>query len=129
MVEKFQSMPAIDEAITEKGYEYFLMILGDTPIGYMGVAPDDGALLLSKLYLMKPFRGQRRSNLFFDKAEEVAKEKGFTKVRLFVNRHNYDSVRVYLRKGFRIVDEVKTDIGEGFICDDFLMEKDLSEEG
>ena len=77
MVEKFQSMPAIDEAITEKGYEYFLMILGDTPIGYMGVAPDDGALLLSKLYLMKPFRGQRRSNLFFDKAEEVAKEKGF----------------------------------------------------
>ncbi len=129
MVEKFQSMPAIDEAITEKGYEYFLMILGDTPIGYMGVAPDDGALLLSKLYLMKPFRGQRRSNLFFDKAEEVAKEKGFTKVRLFVNRHNYNSVRVYLRKGFRIVDEVKTDIGEGFICDDFLMEKDLSEEG
>ena len=129
MVEKFQSMPAIDEAITEKGYEYFLMILGDTPIGYMGVAPDDGALLLSKLYLMKPFRGQRRSNLFFDKAEEVAKEKGFTKVRLFVNRHNYNSVRVYLRKGFRIVDEVKTDIGEGFICDDFLMEKDLTEEG
>ena len=129
MVEKFQSMPAIDEAITEKGYEYFLMILGDTPIGYMGVAPDDGALLLSKLYLMKPFRGQRRSNLFFDKAEEVAKEKGFTKVRLFVNRHNYNSIRVYLRKGYRIVDEVKTDIGEGFICDDFLMEKDLSEEG
>ncbi len=129
MVEKFQSMPAIDEAIAEKSYEYFLMILGDTPIGYMGVAPDDGALLLSKLYLMKPFRGQRRSNLFFEKAEEVAKEKGFTKVRLFVNRHNYNSVRVYLRKGFRIVDEVKTDIGEGFICDDFLMEKDLSEEG
>ena len=125
MVEKFQSMPAIDEAIREKGYEYFLMILGDTPIGYMGVAPDDGALLLSKLYLMKPFRGQRRSNLFFDRAEEVAKEKGFSKVRLFVNRHNYNSIRVYLRKGYRIVDEIKTDIGEGFICDDFLMEKEI----
>ena len=125
MVEKFQSMPAIDEAIREKGYEYFLMILGDTPIGYMGVAPDDGALLLSKLYLMKPFRGQRRSNLFFDRAEEVAKEKGFSKVRLFVNRHNYNSIRVYLRKGYRIVDEMKTDIGEGFICDDFLMEKEI----
>ncbi len=125
MVEKFQSMPAIDEAIREKGYEYFLMILGDTPIGYMGVAPDDGALLLSKLYLMKPFRGRGRSNLFFDRAEEVAKEKGFSKVRLFVNRHNYNSIRVYLRKGYRIVDEIKTDIGEGFICDDFLMEKEI----
>lgn len=125
MVEKFQSMPAIDEAIREKGYEYFLMILGDTPIGYMGVAPDDGALLLSKLYLMKPFRGQRRSNLFFDRAEKVAKEKGFSKIRLFVNRHNYNSIRVYLRKGYRIVEEIKTDIGDGFICDDFLMEKEI----
>ncbi len=125
MVEKFQSMPAIDEAIEKKGYEYFLLILGDTPIGYMGVVPDEDALLLSKLYLMKPFRGQRRSNILFDKAEEVAKEKGFHKVRLFVNRHNYNSIRVYLRRGYRIIEEKKTDIGEGFVCDDFMMEKEL----
>lgn len=125
MVKKFQSMPAIDEAIEEKGYEYFLLILGDTPVGYMGVVPDNDALLLSKLYLMKPFRGERRSNILFDKAEEVAKEKGFSKVRLFVNRRNYNSVRVYLRKGYRIIEEKKTDIGEGFICDDYLMEKEL----
>ncbi|MBR3057430.1 MAG: HAD-IA family hydrolase [Clostridiales bacterium] len=125
MVKKFQSMPAIDEAIEKNGYEYYLLILGDTPIGYMGVVPEDDALLLSKLYLMKPFRGQRRSNILFDKAEEVAKEKGFSKVRLFVNRHNYNSIRVYLRKGYRIIEEKKTDIGEGFICDDFLMEKEF----
>lgn len=125
MVEKFQSMPAIDEAIEKKGYQYYLMILGDTPIGYMGVVPEEDALLLSKLYLMKPFRGERRSNLFFDKAEEIAKEKGLPKVRLFVNRHNYNSIRVYLRKGYRIVREEKTDIGEGFVCDDFVFEKEL----
>ena len=125
MVQKYQSMPAIDEAIEKNGYEYFLLILGDTPVGYMGVVPDNDALLLSKIYLMKPFRGERRSNLLFDKAEEVAKEKGFSKVRLFVNRRNYNSVRVYLRKGFRIIEEKKTDIGEGFICDDYLMEKEL----
>ncbi|MBO4495922.1 MAG: HAD-IA family hydrolase [Clostridiales bacterium] len=125
MVKKYQSMPAIDEAIEKNGYEYFLLILGDTPVGYMGVVPDNDALLLSKLYLMKPFRGERRSNILFDKAEEVAKEKGFSKVRLFVNRRNYNSVRVYLRKGYRIIEEKKTDIGEGFICDDYLMEKEL----
>lgn len=125
MVKKYQSMPAIDEAIEKNGYEYFLLILGDTPVGYMGVVPDNDALLLSKLYLMKPFRGERRSNILFDKAEEVAKEKGFSKVRLFVNRRNYNSVRVYLRKGYRIIEEKKTDIGEGFICDDYLMEKEI----
>ena len=125
MVEKFQSMPAIDKAIEEEGYQYFLEVLGDTPIGYMGVKEQEDALLLSKLYLMKPFRGQRRSNVFFEKAEEIAREKGKDKVRLFVNRYNYNSVRVYLRRGFRIVKEEKTDIGGGFICDDYVMEKEL----
>ena len=73
MVEKFQSMPAIDKAITDDHYQYFLLILGDTPIGYMGVVPEeDDALLLSKLYLMKPFRGQRKSIPLFEKAEHVA---------------------------------------------------------
>ena len=125
MVEKFQSMPAIDKAIEEEGYQYFLEVLGDTPIGYMGVKEQEDALLLSKLYLMKPFRGQRRSNVFFEKAEEIAREKGKDKVRLFVNRYNYNSVRVYLRRGFRIIKEEKTDIGSGFICDDYVMEKEL----
>ena len=125
MVEKFQSMPAIDKAIEEEGYQYFLEVLGDTPIGYMGVKEQEDALLLSKLYLMEPFRGQRRSNVFFEKAEEIAREKGKDKVRLFVNRYNYNSVRVYLRRGFRIIKEEKTDIGSGFICDDYVMEKEL----
>ena len=125
MVEKFQSMPAIDKAIEEEGYQYFLEVLGDTPIGYMGVKEQEDALLLSKLYLMKPFRGQRRSNVFFEKAEEIAREKGKDKVRLYVNRYNYNSIRVYLRRGFRIVKEEKTDIGGGFICDDYVMEKEI----
>ena len=125
MVDKFQSMPAIDKAIEEEGYQYFLEVLGDTPIGYMGVKEQEDALLLSKLYLMKPFRGQRRSNVFFDKAEEIAREKGKDKVRLFVNRYNYNSIRVYLRRGYRIMKEEKTDIGGGFICDDYVMEKEL----
>ncbi|MCR5275470.1 MAG: HAD-IA family hydrolase [Clostridiales bacterium] len=125
MVEIFQSMPAIDKAIEEEGYQYFLEVLGDTPIGYMGVKEQEDALLLSKLYLMKPFRGQRRSNVFFEKAEEIAREKGKDKVRLYVNRYNYNSIRVYLRRGFRIVKEEKTDIGGGFICDDYIMEKEI----
>lgn len=126
MVEKFQSMPALDKAIKEDGYQYFLLVLGDTPIGYMGVVPEeDDALLLSKLYLMKPFRGERRSLILFEKAEELAKEIGKKKVRLFVNKRNYVSIRVYLRRGYRIIEEKKTDIGAGFICDDFIMEKEV----
>ena len=126
MVNKFQSLPAITKAISEEGYQYFLLVLGDTPIGYMGLQPqEDDVMLLSKLYLMKPFRGQRRSVVLFEQAERTAREMGKKRLRLFVNKRNYVPLRVYLRMGYRIVEEKKTDIGEGFICDDFMMEKEL----
>ena len=126
MVNKFQSLPAITKAISEEGYQYFLLVLGDTPIGYMGLQPqEDDVMLLSKLYLMKPFRGQRRSIVLLEQAERTAREMGKKRLRLFVNKRNYVPLRVYLRRGFRIMEEKKTDIGEGFVCDDFMMEKEL----
>ncbi|MBR5974302.1 MAG: HAD-IA family hydrolase [Clostridiales bacterium] len=126
MVQKYQSLPAITKAIAEEGYQYFLLVLGDTPIGYLGLLPeDDDVMLLSKIYLMKPFRGQRRSVVLFEQAERTAREMGKKKIRLFVNKRNYVPLRVYLRMGYRIEKEVKTDIGEGFVCDDFMMEKEL----
>ena len=123
MVNKFQSLPAITKAISEEGYQYFLLVLGDTPIGYMGLQPqEDDVMLLSKLYLMKPFRGQRRSIVLLEQAERTAREMGKKRLRLFVNKRNYVPLRVYLRRGFRIMEEKKTDIGEGFVMDDYIME-------
>ena len=58
MVEKFQSYDAIDRAIKEEGYTYFLAYEEQTLIGYMGVKLEEKRLFLSKLYLRKDKRGQ-----------------------------------------------------------------------
>jgi len=44
---------------------------------------------------------------------------------LGVNRFNEKAIRAYRRNGFAIREELKTDIGGGFVMDDFIMEKGL----
>ena len=42
---------------------------------------------------------------------------------LTVNKHNELGIRAYRAKGFETIDAVETDIGEGFVMDDYIMEK------
>ena len=42
---------------------------------------------------------------------------------LTVNKGNDLGIRAYLGTGFRTIDAVETDIGNGFIMDDYIMEK------
>ena len=45
---------------------------------------------------------------------------------LTVNKHNDLGIRAYKAKGFETIDAVETDIGNGFIMDDYIMEKKVS---
>ena len=100
------------------------MVLGNGEIlGYLAIKADRNKLLLSKLYLKKEFRGRGYFNKMLSFAEKTAKEKGLNSLYLTVNKHNDNSVAVYLKKGFIIKKEQTTDIGNGFVMDDYIMEK------
>ncbi len=57
--------------------------------------------------------------------EEEARRRGLEKVVLGVNRFNEKAIRAYRRNGYVIREPLKTDIGNGFVMDDFIMEKVL----
>ena len=42
---------------------------------------------------------------------------------LTVNKYNSSSIEVYKKRGFEITDAAVTDIGSGFVMDDYIMEK------
>ena len=46
-------------------------------------------------------------------------------IYLTCNKHNEHSLAVYRKKGFKVIDEAETDIGQGFIMDDYIMELTL----
>jgi len=124
MLQKFQTAKAVKKRISE-GYLYYLLeVPPAVPMGFLAVMPESGELYLDKFYLLKGHRrkGHAREALKF--LEGMAREKGLSRITLAVNKRN-PAVKVYEALGFRIAGPVVTDIGKGFVMDDYRMVKDL----
>jgi Acetyltransferases len=126
MVDRFQSPAAIADQARRGGYFYYLLVSETEPVGYMAVKPEEGKLFLSKFYIRKAHRGKGYASRAFEYLEEICKERGLTAIWLTVNRRNDGSIAVYEKKGFRTVRTQVADIGNGYVMDDFVMEKRLN---
>lgn len=122
MVEKFQSAPAMRDQIANNGYRYYFVMLDGETIGYIGIQPEDELLFLSKLYLKKEYRGHGYGRQMIDFVVQQARELGKSGVYLTVNRFNDGSVGVYRATGFEMVRTQATDIGSGYIMDDYVFQ-------
>ena len=125
MIEKFQSFQALSQAIKDNGYKYYLIKTDNNVAGYTGLHEENGKMFLSKLYILKEYRGEQISSKTFDFIENLAKVKNLKSVWLTVNRNNKHAIAVYKHKGFILIREQVADIGNGFVMDDFVFEKVL----
>ena len=126
MLENFQSFAAIKKQVGSENYEYFNFVLDGTRIGYFAVAAQpDNTMMLSKLYMYKEYRGNGYAKKAFEFIKDLARQKGCKSIWLTVNRHNYGAMKVYEAFGMKIIREQVTDIGNGFVMDDFVYGIDL----
>lgn len=126
MVDIFQSPEAIEKNL-EEGYAYRLIAVEGRPEGYMAYHPENGRLFLSKIYLRRGVRGQGLARQAVTYLERLCRETGLSAVWLTVNKHNTGSIAAYKAMGFETVDAVVTDIGAGYVMDDYIMEKQVED--
>ncbi|MGB5323368.1 GNAT family N-acetyltransferase [Lutimonas sp.] len=124
MLDKFQSAQTMRDQIN-KGYQYFLINSNENAVGYLSFEKRKNALFLSKIYLLKSERGKGIGRKAMEFVTSVAKGFNCTKVTLTVNRFNQNSIRAYESAGFEKKGALVQDIGNGFVMDDYLMEKPL----
>jgi len=124
MVEKFQSQRAITEQI-EQGYCYYLLQVDGDYIGYTGTCPRENEMFLSKLYIKAWQRDKGYGRKAVEFIEDTAREKGLDKITLTVNKNNTDTIRAYEKFGFENTGPIITDIGGGFVMDDYEMKKQV----
>ena len=122
MVEKFQSKRAISEQIAS-GYSYYLLRADGDYFGYTGICAKEDELFLSKLYLRASQRGKGHGRKVVEFLEDLARDKGLGKITLTVNKNNTDTIKAYEKFGFVNLDILVQDIGNGFVMDDYKMEK------
>ncbi|MBZ0189319.1 MAG: GNAT family N-acetyltransferase, partial [Candidatus Obscuribacterales bacterium] len=122
MLEKFQSEDAVCMQI-RNGYRYFLISEEGRFIGYFAVEPRGRELFLSKIYLRADLRRKGHGRKAIRFLETLAREGGFEKIALTVNKNNKGSIAAYEKIGFRNLGPLLQDIGGGFVMDDYRMEK------
>ena len=106
-------------------------------VGYTGghVETDTNRFFISKIYLRaeerghgfasQTIRGEGLCSATVRFYERLARERGLDALYLTVNKRNEMAIRAYKAKGFEVIDAVETDIGDGYIMDDYIMEKKL----
>ncbi|MCF1421453.1 GNAT family N-acetyltransferase [Mangrovimonas futianensis] len=126
MVDKFQSEAAITAQV-DNGYLYYSIHFKDLPAGYLALVPDLTAkkLMISKIYIAQEFRGKHLGQQLINFSVSKAIELQASTLWLTVNKDNLKSIEWYQAQGFKIKEKVEFDIGNGFIMDDYLMEKKL----
>ncbi|MCL2785083.1 MAG: GNAT family N-acetyltransferase [Propionibacteriaceae bacterium] len=124
MLTEFQSVKPIARDIVDKGYRYWLAedIDAGIPVGYCGGAPEDDRLFLSKIYVLKLYRGCGVARAFLNELTAWARELNLSVIGLNVNKDNADSIAAYEKLGFQITGTMWADIGGGFVMDDYTME-------
>ncbi|KJD35008.1 GNAT family acetyltransferase [Tamlana sedimentorum] len=125
MLKKYQSADAVKMQI-ESGYIYFIINSANEPLGYLAIKPEQDSLFLSKLYVLKRFRGKGFGKQAIAFVEEEALKMGLLNIRLTVNKYNRQSIKAYESIGFITTKKLLVEIGNGFVMDDYEMVKMLA---
>ena len=120
MLQEFQSTVAIQRQINE-GYLYFLARNPQNQdIGYCSIAHRLDELFLSKLYLSSEYRRTGNGRILMEFVKTLARDRNLPRITLTVHKRN-PTVAVYQKWGFTILEPIVTDIGQGYVMDDYRM--------
>jgi len=121
MLDKFQSEKVITKSISGGEYTYYMAYADGEFCGYMGICHNskENSVFLSKIYVKKEFRKKGiASRLLKNVMDEYSDCNLFW---LTVNRHNDIAVKAYENMGFTKEKTQVSDIGNGFVMDDYVM--------
>ena len=119
MLKSFQSFNAIKAQLLD-GYIYCILEDNEVNVGYISYKIEENAVFLSKIYVLDGFRGKGYAKKAVNYLKNIS-ENG-NKIWLTVNKNNTDSINAYEKMGFCKECSQISDIGSGFVMDDFVME-------
>ncbi|MEH6452409.1 MAG: GNAT family N-acetyltransferase [Psychromonas sp.] len=122
MLERLHSADIIQTEVNQQNKHYYLIYNGQKAIGYIGFSIEQSHLFLSKIYVLSSERGNGIGKHALAFIAEQARSNHLTKISLTVNKNNSNSITAYQKTGFTITGDVCSDIGEGYVMDDYQMQ-------
>lgn len=127
MLEKMYSDATLIDNVANKGHHFILANEDAVCLGFASYEHhylDKKVTRLHKLYLLPESQGKGMGKLVLDSIAVLAKENHSETISLNVNRFN-KAFTFYKKMGFEIVAEENIEIGNGYLMEDYKMEKKL----
>jgi diamine N-acetyltransferase len=128
MLDMMYSTSALTTQMTTRGHHFLLAILNSDAVGFASYelnATPNQQCKLHKLYCLPQSQGSGVGAQLVGHVADAAITANQHAIMLNVNKHN-KALGFYQRLGFAVIDEVVIDIGQGYLMDDFVLEKVLS---
>ncbi|HYE53853.1 MAG TPA: GNAT family N-acetyltransferase [Chitinophagaceae bacterium] len=124
MLQHFYSPAALREQMMIKHHAFLLAETEDEePVGFASYSNlGKGVFKLHKLYVLPSTQGKHVGRSLMEVVEEECREAGATSLILNVNRFN-KAKNFYEKLGFSIIKEEDVDIGNGFVQEDYVLQK------
>lgn len=118
--------PGLVRQLLARGDLWLAARQGDQLVGFAHGHPlEAGDYKLDKLYVDVALQRQGVGGQLIAEVAALARQHGFTRLVLRVNRGNQRAIDAYLKYGFQVTTLIVENIGEGFVMDDYVMVKDL----
>ncbi|MFV5684234.1 GNAT family N-acetyltransferase [Flavobacterium sp. GB2R13] len=127
MLNLWYTSDVLIDNMTNKGHFFLLAFDGTVCLGFASYEHNylnKNVTRLHKIYLLPEAQGKGAGKILIDTIENLAKENHSVAISLNVNKFN-KAFTFYQKIGFKIVDEYDTEIGNGYLMEDYIMQKDL----
>ena len=123
MMDRMYTTESLTEQLTTGAKPYLIAYDAGKSVGYVSYSLDylPRTTKVHKLYVLPQGQGHGYGRSLLNAVAERAHAARQTRLRLDVNRDN-PAIGFYERIGFTRVAEAVTDIGQGFVMDDFVYE-------
>ncbi len=127
MLEMMYSTGSLTEQIQSKKHNFYLAEENNIALGFISVEfhyQKQSTAKIHKIYILPSAQGKGVGKLLMQKAESLAKESNQNTISLNVNRFN-KALNFYENLGYKIVKSEDIDIGNGYLMEDFVLEKHI----
>lgn len=109
-----------------KGHVFNLLLEENSVVGYVSHQLDylPETTKIHKIYLLPTTQGKGYGRMMIEHVEQIARSAEQTILRLDVNYEN-NAIGFYEHLGFEKKERCNTDIGDGYLMEDWVMEKGL----
>ena len=126
MVSWMYSPEALQQQMKD-GHHFWIILKDGIPCGYGSFSRTDNwhTYKIHKLYVLKNEQHGGLGTALLNKFMQIIKSDHGKFVQLQVNRKNSVAISFYKKHGFVLIKEVDFDIGNGYLMNDYILQKNL----